>query len=550
MAQRKEQLNQEKLIDIKKILAIIKKNFTVIMRDKARLLPLLMFPVFMIMIFGFTSGNTPKHLPAAIIVYDDSQLSHQIQQELYNAQLLSIRKQLSTEDEGKKLLDKGEIKVLIIIPANLQETIDRGDQAHVIVTVDESESSVASAAKDAINRILQHVSSELSVEHIMQYQTQVGAASYQLQQYATQQGAQPSAQLDAMIRKTQGADAALDKARKGVQQQADALERAIIPPSQVLDASHDTAYALNTSANSSANTYHPETPETPEYVAAKAQVTNLRNSVVLIKNAQQNIKDAGSIVQQEKQIEAARKDDTYYSHAVLEPGQAITEFSDADASTLAQPLVMEEKAAYGTGKRAIDFTIPAIIALTIFQGAVMGMGRAVAGERRNGSLTRVFLTPTSNTTIVLGTLLFYIVFEVFRSSFLILLAMSLFSIKIEGSLLSIFIILVLYAGVSTAIGMFISTLVKTEDQYMGMAMLVSMPTIFLGGAFFPIQTMPKFLQGLASVLPVTYAGDALRGVMIKGFSLATVSLDLLILGIFFAATVGAVLMVFKREVVV
>ena len=178
----------------------------------------------------------------------------------------------------------------------------------------------------------------------------------------------------------------------------------------------------------------------------------------------------------------------------------------------------------------------------------MGMGRTVAGEKRSGSLTRVFLTPTSNVTIILGTLLFYIVFEFFRSSFLILLAMNLFHIKIEGSILAVLLIMVIYAGVSTSIGMFISSLVKSEEQYMALSMLASMPTIFLGGAFFPIQSMPKFLQAVASFLPVTYAGSAFRGIMIKGFSLATVSYEIFILLIFLTITMGAVFLVYKRDI--
>ena len=108
--------------------------------------------------------------------------------------------------------------------------------------------------------------------------------------------------------------------------------------------------------------------------------------------------------------------------------------------------------------------------------------------------------------------------------------------------------MVIYAGVSTAIGMLLSSFVKSEEQYMAMSMLVSMPTIFLGGAFFPVQSMPKFLQGVASFLPVTYAGDALRGIMIKGFSLATVSYDIMILLVFLALTVGAVFLVFRRDI--
>ena len=233
---------------------------------------------------------------------------------------------------------------------------------------------------------------------------------------------------------------------------------------------------------------------------------------------------------------------------VVAPMATLSSFTTYNPLLLQRPIVYEDKPAYGAGKRDIDFIIPAIIAITIFQGAVMGMGRSVAGEKREGSLTRVFLTPTSNATIILGTLLFYVLFEIFRSSFLILIAVSLFHIKIEGSLLALFVIVSIYAAVSTGIGMFLSSLVSSEQQYMGVSMLVSMPTIFLAGAFFPVQAMPKALQAIAVVLPVTYAAEALRGIMIKGFSLATVSVPTIVLCLFLALSLGGCFMVFKREI--
>ena len=83
---------------------------------------------------------------------------------------------------------------------------------------------------------------------------------------------------------------------------------------------------------------------------------------------------------------------------------------------------------------------------------------------------------------------------------------------------------------------------------MGMAMLVSLPTIFLSGAFFPLQAMPKFMQLIAYFLPVTYAGDALRGVIVKGFSIGYIWYPLFILFVFLILTVAAVFMVFKRDI--
>ena len=121
-------------------------------------------------------------------------------------------------------------------------------------------------------------------------------------------------------------------------------------------------------------------------------------------------------------------------------------------------------------------------------------------------------------------------------------------IKIEGSMLTIGVILVIYAAVSTAIGMIFSSAVKTEQQYFALAILVTLPTVFLSGVFFPLQAMPKIFQTIAAFLPITYAAEALRGVMIKGFSILLVAYPIFILLVFLAVAIGSVFLVFKRDV--
>ena len=81
-----------------------------------------------------------------------------------------------------------------------------------------------------------------------------------------------------------------------------------------------------------------------------------------------------------------------------------------------------------------------------------------------------------------------------------------------------------------------------------MAMLVSLPTMFLAGAFFPVQAMPKILQAIATILPATYAGEALRGVMVKGFPLGMILVPLGILLLFLAILLTGVFLVFKRNI--
>ncbi len=179
----------------------------------------------------------------------------------------------------------------------------------------------------------------------------------------------------------------------------------------------------------------------------------------------------------------------------------------------------------------------------------MGMGRAIAGERQDGSLTRVFLTPTSNTTIIAGTLLFYIIFETVRSSLIVFAAMLLFGVTIKGSLLDILVLILIYAAGATGMGMIISVMAKSQEQFQALAAVVTLPSMFLAGVFIPIDTMPPILQGITRILPITYASDALRGVIIKGFGLAQVVPDILFLIAFGVGMLALSVLLFKRELI-
>jgi ABC-2 type transport system permease protein len=221
---------------------------------------------------------------------------------------------------------------------------------------------------------------------------------------------------------------------------------------------------------------------------------------------------------------------------------------DAQQATIA-PLNLNQVDPYGSGRKGIDFLLPSILALIIFMGASSGLGRAIAGERHDGSLTRVFLTPTSNFTIISGTQLFYMLFETLRSSLIIFIAIALFGVTVSGSILDIIVIIALFAFGATGVGMVLSVLTRSQEQYMAISMLVSMPMMFLSGVFIPIQTMPPIFQGITAVLPITYAADALRGIMIKGFGLTQVIPDIVYLAFFGVFIFLLTILLFKRELV-
>lgn len=541
----------EKALDLRKIRSIVWKNWLVLSRDRMRLVPMLIFPIIMITIFGYTTTGTPTGIATAVVDYDHSASSEAAVAALRYVQTISIRYDMDGESEAMQLMDEGQIKALIIIPQGFgADLASSSEPAQVIVKVDESDSAVAQMARAAIQQAVTQMSRQQAAKKLELLQAQQNAAS----------GAMggTSAALEGLSAAEKAELARFSADSNSLRQAAFMLQQDMQSITPQVLALRNTLAVIETADNyfsaplgggilASLTTLSPFGGLSGnEQVLEQIQLLQLRKAqdarlIAII--GQLLAANAGH------SAAAAAADGT-----AAAAGASLKERADAvdvKVSTVAflDPVVYVGKPAYGQGHKNVDFLIPAIIALTIFQGATMGMGRALAGEKKDGSLTRVFLTPTSNTTILVGTALFYLVFETIRSSFLVFVAMLLFGVAVKGSILSILFIILLFAAGSTGVGLLISALTSSQEQYQAVAMLTSLPMMFLAGVFFPISTMPSFLQGVATLLPVYYAADALRGVMIKGFDLITVIPDITYLALFAIATIAVSIIVFKREIV-
>lgn len=177
----------------------------------------------------------------------------------------------------------------------------------------------------------------------------------------------------------------------------------------------------------------------------------------------------------------------------------------------------------------IDFLVPAILGMTVMMGAMMSMGESLAGERERGELARLFMTPTSVATVVGGKIISRLVIQTATALVLIVAAIVLFNITINGSMLLTILLLVLTALCFVGFGIMVSARVGTQEDYIQMVMPFSMPMMFVSGVFYPIETMPWIFQKIAYIAPLTYANDALRGVMLKGASVGDIWIDIAVL---------------------
>lgn len=177
----------------------------------------------------------------------------------------------------------------------------------------------------------------------------------------------------------------------------------------------------------------------------------------------------------------------------------------------------------------IDFLVPAIIALTVMMGAMMSMGESLAGERERGELARLFMTPTSVATVVGGKIMSRLVIQTSTALVLIGAAILLFDITIAGSMVLTIFLLILTALCFVGFGIMVSARVSTQEDYVQMIMPFTMPMMFISGVFYPLETMPWIFQKLAYIAPLTYANDALRGVMLKGLNIGDIWIDVVVL---------------------
>ena len=177
----------------------------------------------------------------------------------------------------------------------------------------------------------------------------------------------------------------------------------------------------------------------------------------------------------------------------------------------------------------IDFLLPGVLAMTMFMSSMMTMGNSIAGERERGELSRLFMTPTNVSSVLTGKIISQVVRELIRALVLIIAAMLLFNVMIKCNLLLLVLVILIAVLCFVGFGMMFSATAKTQEDYIQIVMPVAMPMMFICGVFFPTETMPWILQKIALFLPLTYANDAFRAVMLKGAGLGSIAFDLIVL---------------------
>ena len=145
---------------------------------------------------------------------------------------------------------------------------------------------------------------------------------------------------------------------------------------------------------------------------------------------------------------------------------------------------------------------------------------AVVREKEMGTLEQIIVTPIRPWELVLGKLFPFACVGFLDTLLVSAVAVGLFRVPLRGS----FPLLVLLTGpfllCTLGLGLFVSTLVRTQQQAMMSAVyLVMVPMIYLSGLIFPVENMPAVIQKFTVVIPLKYYAHIIRGIFLKGSGL-------------------------------
>jgi ABC-2 type transport system permease protein len=185
--------------------------------------------------------------------------------------------------------------------------------------------------------------------------------------------------------------------------------------------------------------------------------------------------------------------------------------------------------------------------MSIMNSGVIGLSTAFTSYREKGILRRIKVTPFALWKFILARIVAAMMVILATSAILIGIGMLVWGLTVRGNWLLVGAIIMIGSLAFLAIGYAISSFARNTETAASYANLITFPMLFLSGVFFPVGSMPDWLQPVMNVLPLKYLVDALRQPMMYGHGIEDVWIDLLVLLAVFAVAMAFAIRFFKWD---
>ncbi len=193
------------------------------------------------------------------------------------------------------------------------------------------------------------------------------------------------------------------------------------------------------------------------------------------------------------------------------------------------PVEIRVRPWYNPAQRSAMFIVPGIVGILLTLTMTVITSSAIVRERERGTLEQLIVTPVGKTSLMLGKLVPFVLVGYVQMTVVLLLGALVFAVPLRGSLLLLYAIALVFIFASLGIGLFISTVARSQIQAMQLSVFFILPNILLSGYMFPRAAMPLPAQWLGTLLPLTWFLDVLRGILLKGVGIGALWHELLVL---------------------
>lgn len=201
---------------------------------------------------------------------------------------------------------------------------------------------------------------------------------------------------------------------------------------------------------------------------------------------------------------------------------------------------------YNPEQRTAVNIVPGLIGIILTMTMIMFTSAAIVREREQGNMEMLITTPIRSIEIMLGKIIPYIFIGLVQVVIILGLGYLLFDVPVNGSLISLFGITLLFIAASLTLGLVISTIAKNQLQSTQMTIFVLLPSILLSGFMFPYEGMPLAAQYIAEAFPATHFMRLIRGVVLKDLEFTDLTFDIYWLALFTIIGLAVASMRFKK----
>jgi len=201
------------------------------------------------------------------------------------------------------------------------------------------------------------------------------------------------------------------------------------------------------------------------------------------------------------------------------------------------PIEVRPSVLYNPATRSANFFVPGLIAVLLQMMIILLIALSLVRERERGTLEQLTMTPVAPLGLMVGKMIPYGVLGFGELCLILTIMRIVFQVPIHGNVFALLVMSVPFLFTVLGIGLFISTKAHTQAEAFQLSMGTVLPSVFLSGYIFLIDTMPAFFRGVSRFIPATYYIQILRGVILRGAGFADLWTNALVLTVMGCTTV-------------